>query len=661
MARHIDYPKLLYKLQGLADVLPGINPEQAFRAIKGMDTKPHGHLIRDCRDFQERVQRLTEDCRDEVEKPIYIGVVGHYSHGKSSLLNALIFPPKTHAVLPTGEGVVTSMCTLVQFESSGSAHEFYEVETGGMERPLAPEEYQARVSGKGKNLGGLSHFRVRLAVSNLDDQLFQDFATKRIDLLDTPGLGGPYWKDEHALMRWIKEFEVVVVCIKATEINETTAITVNPFLKQFLKTCVPVVTFWDLWRKCPDFKGISDEVKARAEAKRRVTQYFAPLEQYVDETIFVSAKACSDAKEVPKEEARHFTDQWNVDNVRRSLASRVRPSGGVITRKTEESEIDTQRRAKVRQLAEQLCSAATQYAGNVRHRIDEYRPECAHTELLEEMKADVGRDLESQIDRLATSLEKHFNDKISAIGAQDDWRLQRDQAKEQTLVEYSQHKQRAVKQLLTAIERFKSGRLDPLIKSSGLKRDIQGRLDRDFKRLVDDFCREAGGPALRGEREVIVTPSAGAEMVANYVAALQGVAIALIQKYWLWFVVGGIVYSSVWWLLRWIPGIHAILAALLAVAMVGIVGTVLGFASRAMQKTKIDARNKTLAENSHAKLVQRVDGDLGEPLRKLLDALARLTEDQLAPIDDQTRDVLDSLKASLDRLEEATYDIKSLL
>ncbi len=661
MNRQIDYQKLLYKLQGLVDVLPGINPEEAFRGIKGMDTKPHDQLIRDCRDFQDRLQRLTEDCRDEVEKPIYIGIVGHYSHGKSSLLNALIFPPKTPAVLPIGEGVVTSLCTLVQFVPAASIHEFYEVEAGGLEKPLLPDEYQSRVSGKGKNLGGLSHFRVRLGVSLLDDQLFHDFAAKRIELLDTPGLGGPYWKDEHALMRWIKEFETIVVCIKATEINETTAITVNPFLKQSLKPCIPVVTFWDMWRDCADFKGISDEVKARAEAKKRISQFFGPLEQFADDTVFVSAKSCVEAREVPKDASRHFTDQWNVDNVRRGLASRVRPAGGVISRKTEESELDTQRRTKVRQFAEQLCSSATQYAANVRHRIDEYRPEGAHNDLLDEMKTDVGKDLEAQIDKLAGSIEKHFNDRISAIGPSDDWVGQRDQAKEQSLAEYGQHKQRAVKQLVTAVERFKTGRLDSLIKSTGLKRDAQGRLDRDFKRLLDDFARDATSMGLRGDAGLIVTPSAGAALVTNFMVAAKNVFWAVLRKYGFYGIIIGIVYSTVWWLLRWIPYLNTIATLGVGVAALSIIGIIVSQASQAMEKTKTDARNKTLAENTHSKLVQRVDVDLGEPVRELLERIARLLEDQLAPIDDQTREVLDSLKASLDKLEESTYEIKSLL
>jgi len=352
---------------------------------------------------------------------------------------------------------------------------------------------------------------------------------------------------------------------------------------------------------------------------------------------------------------------WNVDNVRRSLASRVRPAGGVITRRTEESELDTQRRTKVRQLAEQLCSAATQYAGNVRQRIDDYLPEGAHKDLLEEMTADIGRNLDSQIDRLAASIEKHFNDRISAIGPTDDWVGLRDQAKEQSLAEYGQHKQRALKQIVTSVERFKTGRLDDLIKSSGLKRDAQSRLDREFKRALDDFARDAAAPDRSGSSDVIATPNAGAAMVTNFMVALKNVFWTVLRKYGFYGIIAVIVYSTVWWLLKWIPFLNIIAAVGVGVAVLSVIGIILSQASQAMEKTKIDARNKTLAENTHAKLHERVEADLGEPVHGLLQKISRLLEDQLAPIDDQTRDVLDSLKASLDTLEESTYDIKSLL
>jgi len=135
----------------------------------------------------------------------------------------------------------------------------------------------------------------------------------------------------------------------------------------------------------------------------------------------------------------------------------------------------------------------------------------------------------------------------------------------------------------------------------------------------------------------------------------------VLRKYGFWAIVAGIVYSTAWWLLRWIPFVNTIAMVGVGIALLSIGGIIVSQASSAMEKTKTDARNKTLAENSHAKLVQRVDADLGEPFRALLDKIARTLVDQLAPIDDQTRDVLESLKGSLDKLEESTYEIKSLL
>ena len=665
MKRQIEYPKLLLRLQELSDVLPDLSPEEAFRGIKGMDLKPHDTLIRECNGFQYSINRLMEDCRSEVEKPIHIGIVGHYSHGKSSLLNALLFPPKTGEMLPTGEGVVTGLCSLIRFSNTVGSHEFYEVDQGGHEKLLSQDEYRARVSGKGKNIGALSHFIIRLNVESLDDALFDDFATKRIELLDTPGLGGPYWSDELALMQWIRAFEITVVCIKATEINEITALTVNPFLRQSLKPCVPVITFWDLWKTSADYKGITDENKARAEAKRKLEQFFAPLSEYLDGTVFVSAKACTEAVEVPADKATHYTEQWNVDNVRRSLASRVRPGGGVIVKKTEESELDTQRRAKVRQLAEQLCGSAIQYANNVRLRIDEYLPEGTHSDIHAEMQDDVQREVDIQIDKLANLVDRHFNQKISALTSHDSFIAERDQAKDAALVEYKEARDRAVKQLLTKLERFKSSRLDPVIKATGLKREAQGRLDREYKRLLEDFSRGRADTDDTSGTKIIELPSAGAEMVTNVLTALKDAFLDVLKRYAILAVAAAVILPTLWWILSWIPIINRyaarIMLVILGFVFVGIGGIIYSRANQAIAKTRNDARNKTLSYNAHAKLVQRITADLGDPLKKVIADVQRLLDEQLAPIDDQTRDVLHSLKTALDTLEDKTHEIKSLL
>ncbi|MBK1716656.1 dynamin family protein [Thiocystis violacea] len=183
-------------------------------------------------DFKQDVKRAAEDCDLAINSPIYVGVVGHYSHGKSSLVNAMLFPQKIKELLPTGESIVTAMCTLVGFKDDRQGHEFREIKHDGVEVQIPSDEYQGKVSGKKSGtLQGVHHFHIKLNTSELNPGVFQSMAEKNIELLDTPGLGGPYWKDEHALQSWIKEFMLMIVVVKADSINKRVADTVNPFLK----------------------------------------------------------------------------------------------------------------------------------------------------------------------------------------------------------------------------------------------------------------------------------------------------------------------------------------------------------------------------------------------------------------------------------------------
>jgi len=372
-----------------------------------------------------------------------------------------------------------------------------------------------------------------------------------------------------------------------------------------------------------------------------------------------------EAAEVPADKASHYTEQWNVDNVRRSLASRVRPGGGVIVKKTEESELDTQRRAKVRQLAEQLCGSAVQYANNVRLRIDEYLPEGTHSDLHSEMQDDVQRELDTQVDKLANLVDRHFNQKISALTSHDSFVADRDHAKDAALVEYKAARDRAVKQLLTKLERFKSSRLDPVVKATGLKREAQGRLDREYKRLLEDFSRGRADLDDTSGTKIIELPSAGAEMVTNALTALKDAFWDVLKRYAIPAVAAAVILPLVWWILSWIPLVNRyanrIMLVILAFVFLGIAGIIISRAKQAVAKTRNDARNKTLSYNAHAKLVERINEDLGDPLKKVLADVQRILDEQLAPIDDQTRDVLDSLKTALDTLEDKTHEIKSLL
>ena len=50
-----------------------------------------------------------------MQAPVYVGLLGRYSHGKTALANAIFEIPEEHT-LPEGEGIVTSKITKIDFE-----------------------------------------------------------------------------------------------------------------------------------------------------------------------------------------------------------------------------------------------------------------------------------------------------------------------------------------------------------------------------------------------------------------------------------------------------------------------------------------------------------------------------------------------------------------
>ena len=53
-----------------------------------------------------------EHTMEVIQSPVFVGLLGRYSHGKSALVNALFSLDET-SKLPEGEGVVTSKVTRV--------------------------------------------------------------------------------------------------------------------------------------------------------------------------------------------------------------------------------------------------------------------------------------------------------------------------------------------------------------------------------------------------------------------------------------------------------------------------------------------------------------------------------------------------------------------
>lgn len=666
MKKQIDYGKLLGALKNVELLAPLLRPDKALKEIKALDPRGFDPLLRECREFQENVERATEECKSAVESPIYIGVVGHYSHGKSSLLNALLFPnpQKKGETLPTGEGVVTSLCTLLQFSSQADNHEYYDVAQDGGERYLPAEEYKARVAGRGGLVGSTSHFKIRLQVDQLSDSsLFKDIAQKQIEMLDTPGLGGPYWKDEQSLISWIKEFVMIVVCIKGTEINEITAETVNPFLRQTTKPIVPVVTFWDQWRESAAFKGITDELKARAEAKRRISQFFPTLTQFADQTIFTSAKSCMDAKPVPEEAVRYFTEEWNVDNVRRNLANHVQAQGDILRKgKDKESALDSQRRAQVRQLAEKLCGDSARYARSLREKINASMPKGSQEELLQLMKEEMTKEVERETDRMTNQIDRLVSRGVPLIDSAKNWSQETAKLKQEAELQYLDLKRQSANRIIAILERFKQTRIDPAVRDAGLREEERKRLDQEIKRHTDEFTRMMGDTST--PPKIVQIPMIALNAAKN---VMQGIVKGFKQLFITNFplaiglvLVAPIVMGASW-LLKWIPGVNKVVPIIIGIWAVSLLGVFWSQFQHAIKQSLYQAREKMLEENSRAQIADRITKDFESCITSLLEKLAGSLQTRLAPLDESARNVLEILKQDLDRLEDSIREVQQLI
>jgi hypothetical protein len=373
-------------------------------------------------DFSHYVREAVENARLAINSPIYVGVIGHYSHGKSSLLNALLFPPKAPELLPTGESIVTSLCSLIQFAEQGDSNEFYQHLKTGEEKLLSEEEYRAQVSGKRTGvLQDLHHFRLCLGARQLSSKVFESMGGKNIELLDTPGLGGPYWKDEAALQQWVQEFMLLIVCVRADQINARTAATINPFLKQTGRPAIPVITFWDMWPETESYKGISDEFNARQKAMDDLKKHFPTLADAADEgrVLFVSARNYRQQVQVPSELAGHTTSDWNIDNVRNVLASYVTDKMAILQSiRSKQSSLDRTRKELVLQACRVLDGKFNTFRTHLSKAISDSKPRSEWEEAFEEGCTVVNDKIKGDFDRIVDHVESIISDAVSAVPVQ---------------------------------------------------------------------------------------------------------------------------------------------------------------------------------------------------------------------------------------------------
>lgn len=611
-------------------------------------------------DFRQDVRRAAEDCYRAINSPIYVGVVGHYSHGKSSLLNAMLFPQKTRDLLPTGDSIVTGTCTLIGFKDDRQGHEFHEVKYDGAETQISSEEYQSKVSGKRTGaLQGVHHFRIKLNALDLNLGVFQSMAEKNIELLDTPGLGGPYWKDEHALQSWMKEFMLLIVAVKADAINKRVADSINPFLKYSTRPIIPVVTFWDLWDQSDSYKGINSEEDARRKACEDIVKYFPIMSDAVEEgrIAFVSAKNYRDQVSVPSKTKSSFTEDWNIDNVRNTLANYVSSKINVLQSiRAEQSDLEINRKQRVIESCKSLCVTYFGLNKTLKAELEASKPKAGYEDDLDEALRKLQEDISREFDRIIDRISEKIEDRVSIISTLGNW----SQELSEITKDIKNETQRLFKESLP--DRFERN-IDRGVKrvilrylenESPLEKTKIKRLKNNIEELCRDLVKDLTEPTLQSP---FAPPQGVTDWAKNIISALldgiktlfttnlpAGLAI-LFAIFVLPLMVG---------FLKKIPFFGENLAGAIGFVQIFIFSagafTLLavswGNVKRAREKTAMDVKEKARKQNRRADIRDRIMLDIDSRLRDFENDIRETLSEEISPLIQSG----DDLSEDLDRL-----------
>jgi predicted GTPase len=294
-------------------------------------------------DFDEHFGKMSEDIRFLLVNPIFIGVIGKYSHGKSSLINAILkkqtMNPSEADILPMGDNPVTATPTAVIFREGGGMT--FRTDS---ENDLNLEAFRKYAVGA----TDASCIYIDYGVEN--DKLLSDFMKQNIRIIDTPGLGGPYFNDARKLKEITDQFSMALVIIKATDITADTANAVKKFLADFLKPILVIVTYWDAWNEADAYEECHDASAAEEKARALINQYFGDLPGFsvvdlANCVTFVSAKQYLDAEEgglKPVDVSKDYTDfsdAWNIDRLKVNIANFIRDDVSVLTEKRSMSKL----------------------------------------------------------------------------------------------------------------------------------------------------------------------------------------------------------------------------------------------------------------------------------------------------------------------------------
>ncbi len=230
-----------------------------------------------------------DKCDRLMKSPIYVGMLGRYSHGKSALVNALFLLDEGDK-LPEGESVVTSKITRVAFDDTISSATAFKHFNGDHDCEMFGQysDFQKAAQSKDDDNSTIAFLEAKIPVGQKLN-LAKNFFDNNIQLIDMPGLGGPYFDDSAMVREYVENVDMVVVAIKITEIEESAA-AVNKFLQKVNCPKIAVLTFYDLTEKDNKYASCGgDMAKILAKAKQEVEKHFTNLGD-TDDIIVVSNK-----------------------------------------------------------------------------------------------------------------------------------------------------------------------------------------------------------------------------------------------------------------------------------------------------------------------------------------------------------------------------------
>ena len=257
------------------DAVESIETEGLRRSFRGLKNNAIKEIVEDI-----------EHAKSVISSPIYVGLLGRYSHGKSALVNAL-FKLDDDCRLPEGEGVVTSKVTLVDFDDYPTAQAFAIVSNEDLPRQISINELIGSV-GSNNDDESICVESYKLTLPTSGRGFASNFLANNITLVDMPGLGGPYFTDKVTTANYLKYMDMALVVMKVDEIEDS-ARHIRYFVENLNIPVVPILTYQDLWKKSDLYMDCDDEAAMLAKAQSLIEEHLPSLKKYCVNLIAVSS------------------------------------------------------------------------------------------------------------------------------------------------------------------------------------------------------------------------------------------------------------------------------------------------------------------------------------------------------------------------------------